>query len=240
MATNRGDIAGGAAGWARRRLFGEPSAEDGSDRRMGRRPHHRGEWRGHDAGPRAPGAALTVRPVPSTITSYSSSMVRPQWQRPLGSSSSFTAAVATAAAAAATALDQRWRRVGRRPTPPPRQRVPPLPAPCRTRQGTLPSRLASREGCQGPGHSTSAAPRATLLAESPKRLGAGRAGGRCCGPGRIHAREPCAPRPTRPAPRAPAPPPGSLGAAPRPDARRCGSRGRLPHDAKAAIVTTAS
>lgn len=49
--------------------------------------------------------ALTVRPVPSTITSYSSSMVRSWYQRPLGSSSSFT----TAAAAVAAALNQRWR-----------------------------------------------------------------------------------------------------------------------------------
>lgn len=37
--------------------------------------------RGDGAGPRAPDAALTVRPVPSTITSYSSSMVRPRCQR---------------------------------------------------------------------------------------------------------------------------------------------------------------
>lgn len=138
-AVSRGNV---AAFWARGCLFGETSAGGGStaarsDGRMGPAadscssagrkgrcgvPGARGRTYGQ-AGPQHDHIVFLVHGQASV-------------QAPVGSSSSFTTA-------AAAALDQRWRRVGRRLTRPPRQRVPapPRALPRPTRAAACPSRL---------------------------------------------------------------------------------------------------
>lgn len=70
------------------------------------------------------------------------------------------------------------------PDPSAASKSPSLPTLRRARPGPPPPRFASREGCQRPGLSTSVAPRAAPLAESPEGRGAGRGGRgrrwRCC------------------------------------------------------------